>query len=59
MLIKLENFTGHSNKSGKDFECIKLTIGDYSTLLFPKSDMERNYLQNIIDKGGVFDVEDM
>lgn len=58
MVIKLENFTGTS-KEGKKFDCFKLIIGDYESLLFTRSNMERNYLQNIIDKGGIFDVEDM
>lgn len=50
MDIKLENFTGKA-KNGNSFSCFKLYIGEFSTLLFPRSDMERNYLQKIIDEG--------
>lgn len=52
MDIKLENFTGKS-KNGNTFTCFKLFIGEFSTLLFPRSDMERNYLQKIIDENAL------
>lgn len=50
MDIKLENFTGKS-KNGNSFSCFKLYIGEFSALLFPRSDMERNYLQKVVDEG--------
>lgn len=50
MDIKLENFTG-KGKNGNAFNCFKLYIGEFSTLLFPRSDMERNYLQKVVDEG--------
>lgn len=49
MDIKLEHFQGTS-KSGKPFTCFKLYMGEFSTLLFPRSDMERNYLEKIISE---------
>lgn len=58
MIIKFEHFEG-KNKEGRPYSAIKLAIGDYETLLFPRSRMELNYLNNIIDNGGVFDVDDM
>lgn len=50
MDIKLENFSG-TGKNGNPFSCFKLHIGEFSTLLFPRSEMERNYLQKVIDEG--------
>lgn len=46
---KLENFVGTSKNGGK-FECFKLFIGEYETLLFPRSPMERNYLKRVIEE---------
>lgn len=51
--IRLEKFQGTSKKSGSKFDCFKLTIGDYETLLFPTSPMERNYLTKLIDNGDI------
>ena len=39
---------GKSKKTGKDFECIKLEIGDWSTLVFPRSAFELNYIKQIL-----------
>lgn len=46
--IVVSIYQGKSKKSGKDFECIKLDIGDWSTLVFPKSEFELNYIKKVI-----------
>lgn len=51
--IRLEKFQGTSKKSGSKFDCFKLTIGDYETLIFPRSPMETNYLNRLIDEGEI------
>ncbi len=48
-MIKLEKYEGTSKKTGRPFEAFKLTLGEYSTLLFPRSEMEKNYLIKVVD----------
>lgn len=44
-------YEGKSNKTGKPYYAYKLTIGAWNTLIFPKSQFERDYLDNIIGDG--------
>lgn len=46
--ISLEKVTGKSRKTGNAYTAYKLCLGDYETLLFPKSSMERNYLERLV-----------
>ncbi len=46
--ISLEKVTSKSKKTGNDYTAYKLCLGDYETLLFPKSNMERNYLNRLV-----------
>lgn len=48
--IKLETFQG-TGKNGNKFECFKLIIGEYETLIFTRSNMEKNYLTRLIEEG--------
>lgn len=50
--IALEKYQGTS-KSGKKYDCFRLLIGDYETLLFPRSKMEFNYLTKVIDENAI------
>lgn len=51
MNIIITPYTGKSKKTGKEFSCFKLELGDYSTLLFPVGRMERNYLCDVVGDG--------
>lgn len=50
---EISKYKGTSKKSGKEFDAFQLKIGDYETLLFPTSRMERNYLIRLIDEGEI------
>lgn len=55
--ISLKPFTGKAKQSGKEFHCYQLCVGDYGTLIFPRGDLERSYLSNVIGDGLDFEVE--
>lgn len=40
---------GKSKKTGKEYEAIKLAIGDWSTLVFPRSPFEMNYIKKVLN----------
>ena len=40
-----------TSKEGKKYSCYKLSIGDYSTLIFPRGNLERTYIDNAIGDG--------
>lgn len=41
-------FTGTSKKTGKDYTAIKVQVGKWSTLVFPKSTFELDYLREVL-----------
>lgn len=43
----LEMYNGVGKASGKPFECLKVVIGDYTTLVFP-SKFEMDYIKKYI-----------
>lgn len=45
--INITEFKGTSKKTGKEFTCLQLKIGEYTTLLFP-TPIERQYILNIV-----------
>lgn len=47
--IFVEKYVGKSKKSGKQFTAIKLSIGDWNTLVFPRSQFELNYIFKVLD----------
>lgn len=47
--ISVSLIEGKSKKSGKTYNAIKLEIGDWNTLVFPRSRFELNYIKSIID----------
>lgn len=47
--VTIEHITMNSRKTGKPFECLKLTIGEWSTLVFPATRFEANYVFKIVD----------
>lgn len=47
--IKVEIISGESKKTGKTYEAIKLTIGDWSSLVFPRSVFEMNYIKSVLE----------
>lgn len=51
--INVEIIQGTGKKSGKDYEAIKLTIGDWSQLVFPRSAFELNYIKEILEAQNV------
>lgn len=44
--IKVEIVNGRS-KAGKDYEALKLTVGEYETLIFP-SKFEMKYIKSVL-----------
>lgn len=51
-MIKIEEFKGVSKKTGKEFNCFKLTIDEWETLIFPKSKFEYDYIKGILNQHG-------
>lgn len=53
--MNIEIYSGKSKKTGKAYEAIKVTIGEWSGLLFPNSRFEmdyiKKYLANIENQG--------
>lgn len=45
--VLVEVVTGQSKK-GNTYEAIKLTIGDWDTLVFPRSQFEMNYIKEVL-----------
>lgn len=63
--MNLSIYKGKSKKSGKEFECLKLTIGEWSQLVFPASKFEMRYIKEELRrqahqdfKGDSLDVEE-
>ncbi len=50
--VHIEHVTGKSKKTGKEYNAVKLSIGDWSTLVFPRSSFEAKYIFDIIDNLG-------
>ena len=48
--ITIDKYTGISKKTKKEFTCLKLQIGDWSTLVFPRSAFELQYILGIIEE---------
>lgn len=46
--IHVEIIQGKSNKTGNNYEAIKLTIGDWSSLVFPRSAFEMKYIKEVL-----------
>lgn len=51
--ISITPYKGKSRKTNKEYNAYLLTIGDWSSLFFPKSQFERKYLDSIIGEGGI------
>lgn len=47
--MNIEIVHGTSKKTGKPYEAIKVTIGDWSSLVFPRSVFEMNYIKEYIN----------
>lgn len=47
--VNVEIIEGESKKTGKAYQAIKLTIGDWSSLVFPRSSFEMNYIKGVLD----------
>lgn len=45
--VFVEIVTGKSKKSGKDYEGVKITIGDYETMVFPTK-FELKYIRSVL-----------
>ena len=41
---EIELVQATSKKTGNPYTAVKITIGEWSTMVFPKGTMERNYL---------------
>jgi hypothetical protein len=46
--MNIEIYQGKAKKTGNEFEAIKLTIGDWSTLVFPKTQFEMDYIKQYL-----------
>lgn len=49
-MINLSLYQGKSKKTNKAFECLKLDIGEWSTLVFPKSKFELEYIKKQLEE---------
>lgn len=47
--ISVEIVNRKAKKSGKDYKAIQLSIGDWNTLVFPRTSFEMNYIEGIIN----------
>ena len=47
--IAIDKYTGKSKKTGQDFTCLRLVIGDWSTLVFPRSAFELKYILDTLE----------
>ena len=63
--ITLKKVTGKSKRTGKDFSAYELRAGHYSTLIFPRSLIESDYLDKFLQEeahdeftDGGYNVED-
>lgn len=43
-------YKGKGKESGKDFTCLKVEIGTWSTLCFPKSKFEMEYIEDYMNR---------
>lgn len=50
--ITVEKYHGKSERTGKEYDCLRLSIGDWSSLVFLKSPFERKYVFQLLDKLG-------
>lgn len=41
--------TGVSKKTGNPYEAIKVTIGSWSTFVFPRSRFEMDYIKSVLE----------
>lgn len=46
--IQVELFSAKSSKTGKSFEAVKLTIGEFDTLVFPKSRLDMKEIKRVL-----------
>lgn len=49
--VNVEIVAGTSKKTGKEYKAIKLSIGDWSQLVFPRSAFEMDYIINQLEEG--------
>jgi len=47
--LKIEITGGKSKKTGKEWKGVKITIGDWTTLVFPKTKFETDYITKVIE----------
>lgn len=45
----LDIYKGTSKKTGGSFEALKLKIGDWETLIFPRTKFEMDYIKKQLD----------
>lgn len=48
--ITVTKYIGKSKKTGNEFRAVQLRIGDWSTLVFPRSNFESEYIFKILDE---------
>jgi len=58
--IKVEIVSGHwKSDETKTWEAVKVTVGDWSTIIFPKSQFETKYIKDYLEnKKTILDDED-
>lgn len=49
--MEISVVNGKSKKTGKDYEAVKVVIGDYETLIFPTK-FEMKYIKEYIEENG-------
>lgn len=56
--INLAVYKGLSKKDKTPFTALKITIGEWDTLYFPKSNFEMSYIENVLTGVSSESVED-
>lgn len=57
-VLSIKPFVGTSKKTGKEFKAFELTIGEWSTLVFPRSSFEYSYIEKLVGTGYEMDLDD-
>lgn len=47
--MNIDIVSGKSKKTGKEYEAVRVQIGDWSSLLFPRTRFEMEYIKRVIN----------
>lgn len=44
----VELYKGKSKKTGREYECVRVCVGDWTGFVFPRSRFESDYLHKVL-----------